>query len=303
MPPKKASKLAGKGTSTSRVLEDIGSILSETNNILKEDTSLLPFAQARVHSDKYVNQQSTDEVNFMRVIEEHNPQLYSKLFRIDERTGFPLFFKLTSENNDVLSTREQRVKLFNEIVKIYVINVRNKRDDEPLQASTTNAFLRRFLAHIKMKYNIVMSLKDDFNFSGGLVGKILIVIVYQFQYLYLILFIIFSGTLSQLYALRSQQDPKYGCGKSKQILNEAEYNIWDLAVETLNQNDARQMTMLVLILCGCFMALRGNEEHANLSISNVQCGEYLPTSEFHGWRYIEIVNLLDKSHKLRCVRS
>ena len=55
-------------------------------------------------------------------------------------------------------------------MEVFIINVKNMRDDKPLQPSTTNAFLRRFLAHLKAKYNVCMSLNKDFNFPGGLTG-------------------------------------------------------------------------------------------------------------------------------------
>lgn len=70
---------------------------------------------------------------------------------------------------------------------------------------------------------------------------------------------------------------------------------------TLDQNDPTQLQMLILILCGTFFALRGNTEHANLEIKNIEYGDYPPNSEFAGHKFIGLTNLLDKSHQLRYV--
>lgn len=112
-----------------------------------------------------------------------------------------------------------------------------------------------------------------------------------------------TGTLTHLYAVRAANDPNYGIGKGKKVISEKDYNIWDRAVITLDRNDAKEMTMLILILCGTFFGLRGSEEHANLELNNVEMGSYAPGTAFHGYEYIGLTNLTDKSHKLRCVNE
>jgi len=152
-------------------LTNIVHALAVTGEVVKTDPTFIPFMAASTNTQAYINQQTIDEQSLETVIKENNTQLYDLSFEKKDNDGNALFYSLCSENNKK-STREQRVHLFNNIMKIYVIKVRNKRDNTPLQASTTNSFLRRFLAHIKMKYNIVMSLKEDFSFQGGLTGTV-----------------------------------------------------------------------------------------------------------------------------------
>lgn len=107
------------------------------------------------------------------------------------------------------------------------------------------------------------------------------------------------GCLKHLYALRATADPNYGAGKSKPTIATKDFNLWERAVEVLDQEDPIECQMLILILCGTFFALRGNTEHANLELRNIEYGTYPPDSEFFGLKFIGLHNLLDKSHQLR----
>lgn len=146
--------------------------LAVTGEVVKSDPTFIPFIAATTNTQAYINQQNMDEQSLENCIKDNNTQLYDLFFAKKDTDGNALFYSLCSENNKK-STRQQRVHLFNNVMKIFVIKIRNKRDNNPLQASTTNSFLRRFFAHIKMKYNIVMSLKEDFSFKGGLTGNVL----------------------------------------------------------------------------------------------------------------------------------
>jgi len=151
-------------------LTNIVHALAVSGEVVKTDPTFIPFLSASANTQAYINQQNIDEQSIETCIKENNTTLYDLFFAKKDTNGNALFYSLCSENNKQ-STREQRVHLFNNVMKIFVVKVRNKRDNNPLQASTTNSFLRRFLAHIKMKYNVVMSLKDDFSFPGGLTGE------------------------------------------------------------------------------------------------------------------------------------
>jgi len=111
----------------------------------------------------------------------------------------------------------------------------------------------------------------------------------------------YIGCLKHLYALRANADPDYGAGKNKQTVSTIDYNLWEKAVASLDQNDPTHMQMLILILCGTFFALRGNTEHANLELKHIEYGDYPPNSDFAGLKFIGLTNLLDKSHQLRYV--
>ena len=52
------------------------------------------------------------------------------------------------------------------------------------------------------------------------------------------------------------------------------------------------MSMLILVLCGYFFALRGNTEHADHEIKNVELGFYGPNEEFPGLEYIGITEVM-----------
>lgn len=105
--------------------------------------------------------------------------------------------------------------------------------------------------------------------------------------------------MAHLYALRSNEDQAYGTGAKKQRVASKDFNIWDKAIQMFDQDDAKQMTMLILILCGSFFALRGCDEHCDLSLSNIEIDDYTLGSPFYGYKFIGITNLTDKSHKLR----
>jgi len=55
-----------------------------------------------------------------------------------------------------------------------------------------------------------------------------------------------------MYAKRSSEDQTYGIGQNNQRIAQKDYNIWGKAVGTLNLEDPKQLTMLILILCGSF---------------------------------------------------
>lgn len=87
------------------------------------------------------------------------------------------------------------------------------------------------------------------------------------------------------------------------MITEGDSDIWQRSITMLDRSDPKQMTMLILILCGTFFALRGNEEHSNLELNNIAFGSYAPGSEFEGMDYVEITDLIDKSHKLSTTNS
>ena len=108
-----------------------------------------------------------------------------------------------------------------------------------------------------------MSLKDDFSFQGGLTGTVYFshCLSRTFFPYFLIraLYIInraLLGTLSHLYAMRSKDDHSYGTGQKKQRVAQKDFNIWEKAIEVLDQSDAKEMSMLILILCGSFFAFK-----------------------------------------------
>lgn len=151
-------------------VEEIDKVLSRLEERTKNDLIMNSFRGVPANSTAYTNQQNADEVMLEEVMKKSCPDLYRDLFAAKNTNGTPKFYELTSEDN-LNSKREQRVNLFSTILKAFVIHVRNKRNGKPLEPSTTNAFLRRFLAHVKSKYNIVMSISEDFGKDGGLNGK------------------------------------------------------------------------------------------------------------------------------------
>jgi len=156
-----------KAKSTKTNCTEIESLISEGNGLQLNDPNLIPFSVATSKSTAYVLKQNHDELAFEQTLIKHNNAYYTKLFSKD-KFGIGLFYHLVSDNHS--SPREHKTKLFSDVLKTFAIIVKNKRNGESLEPSTTNAFVRRFLAHCKDKYNISMSLKTDFNFPGGLTG-------------------------------------------------------------------------------------------------------------------------------------
>lgn len=99
--------------------------------------------------------------------------------------------------------------------------------------------------------------------------------------------------------MRAKEDETYGTAMGQQKVAAKDYNLWERAISTFNQNDPIELTMLILILCGSFFALRGCQEHTDLTLSNIEIDDYPVGSPFHGYKFIGISNLIDKSHKLR----
>lgn len=112
-----------------------------------------------------------------------------------------------------------------------------------------------------------------------------------------------KGVLATVYNQRAHLIPGYGTGSHKATVAEADSNIWLKAVKTLDRNDPKQMVMLIMLINGCFFALRGNTEHADLSISNIEQGSYPVGHPFFGYDYIGLTNLIDKTHKLSATNS
>jgi len=180
--PKIASKVASKVLSKSSIHVDdnIDLILAEALELNKSDPVLQPFALSSTKSANYQWKQAQDEKTFEETLVNHNPALYNRLFARNEN-GVPMLFELVSDKNQG-TTRDKKVKLFSETLKTFAIVVKNKRDGKPLEPSTTNVFIRSFLSYVKEKYQINMSLSDDFNFTGGLCGTKIYCLFYLFIY-------------------------------------------------------------------------------------------------------------------------
>jgi hypothetical protein len=150
----------------------LSSLLSEANVLVSKDPTLAVYSAASKNSVSYTLKQNADELTFEEVLLKHNQTFFKKLFT-EDKNGIKLFYQLCSENHKS-SSREERVDFFSTCMKVFVVNVRNKRNGKPLEPSTLNAFLRRWIAHLKAKYSINMSLSSDFNAAGGLVGTFFI---------------------------------------------------------------------------------------------------------------------------------
>ena len=147
----------------------LDSILANLEKGQKKDVLVNTFSLAEDKSAVYVGQQETSEKNFVETLLDADPNTYGPLMDKSLK-GYPIFFYLVSENNSK-ETKVKRALLFSNCVKAFVVHVKNKRTNRRWEASTTNSFIRRFLVHLKLKYNIHFSLKNDFNFKGSFVGK------------------------------------------------------------------------------------------------------------------------------------
>jgi len=262
-----------KKAKTSKTINPLEALINEGDALISSDPNIKVYDEARDNSAEYVAQQNTDELYFKETLLAYDDNYIRKLFD-ESKYGIPLIFQILKDCNAEVA-RDSKIKLFNNALKVFILNVKNKRNGGPLEPSTTNVFLRRFFAHLKVKYQISFSIQDDFSFPGG-----------------------FLGVLKELYEKRAKENPTYGTAANKPVLPESDEDIWERAIATLNRNDPKEMSMLILILCGCFFGLRGNSEHANLETSNIEHGRYSPTDIFHGYEYVGLTNLSDKTHRL-----
>jgi hypothetical protein len=146
--------------------EDIDLILKELDSNTSANPVLSLFKESDSRSSSYLSQQNSDEKHFIDTLIGHNSDTYTKLFQ-PTPSGIPLFFSMIADCN-TKATREQKIKLLNDTLRTFLVFVRNRRNGEVWEPSTSNAFLRRFMSLLKSKYGATYSISEDFKFAGTL---------------------------------------------------------------------------------------------------------------------------------------
>ena len=86
-------------------------------------------------------QQNSDELCLKETLLSYDNVYFTKLFD-ESNYGIPILFHILKDSNTDVS-RESKIHLFNNTLKVFIINVKNKRNGGPLEPNTTNVFLRR----------------------------------------------------------------------------------------------------------------------------------------------------------------
>ena len=88
----------------------------------------------------------------------------------------------------------------------------------------------------------------------------------------------------------------YGRNDPNQKVEELETNKINLSI--FDKNDPWQHQMKIAFGCGCKFGFRGNDEHTNLQVCNIDCGTFEANHPFAGYEYFGIDHLVDKTVKL-----
>ena len=90
----------------------------------------------------------------------------------------------------------------------------------------------------------------------------------------------------------------YGTGSNKQEIKEIDAS-HKIDLDVFDERIPEDLLMKLLVVCGCFFGVRGNKEHANMGVANIERGIITESGhEYEGLEYIAITNLQDKSHKI-----
>jgi len=227
-------------------------------------------------SQTYLTAQTKAENDFVDLLLKYFPDKYSQMLSRDEE-GNVKVWSLVSDSAP--GAKSQKLRLINEMMVDFHMNVRNSRDSSKYwEPSTTNSWNRRLLAHLSDKYGVNVAI-NDFSFQGG-----------------------FPAVLHTLYAARAALNQDYGTGKNRKLLVDCDADIYKRAVTTLDRNDPKQLIMLILIFNGLYFGLRG-QDHANLQVKHLAHGNFEEGHEYGEYKWVGLTNFDDKSHKLSVHQS
>ena len=90
----------------------------------------------------------------------------------------------------------------------------------------------------------------------------------------------------------------YGTGSNKQEIKEIDSS-HKINLDVFEENDPVDLLMLLAVILGSFFGLRGNREHANMGVCNIERGVITESGhEYEGCEYIAIMNIQDKTDKI-----
>ena len=123
------------------------------------------------------------------------------------------------------------------------------------------------------------SLEKDFNFQGGL-----------------------SPRIETIYEERSKEWPAcYGTAPNRQVSSVT--NVCHIDLTVLDEDVLVQHQKKCMVVCGGWLAFRGHGEHAYLTVAMIKDGVFESGHLLEGKPYIEVDNMIDKSHKLGLNRT
>ena len=142
------------------------------------------------------------------------------------------------------------------------------------QPVTQSQRLRTFFSTCQQQYRWQLSI-DDFNSSGQL-----------------------GPFMSSLFEERRLQYGHLGYAQSnkKRRLDEASMQMVKLS--TFDESVPEQHQMKILFGCGIHLGMRGNSEHTELQVANIQKGKFPVGHSWGGHEYVCIIDTVDKTHKL-----
>ena len=121
----------------------------------------------------------------------------------------------------------------------------------------------------------VLPREGHFNFQGGL-----------------------SARMNKMFNDRKKEWPGvYGTGSKVQIPKNAESS-GEVDLLQFDENNLHEHQQKLMIICGCFLGLRGRNEHAYLETNNIIEGVFPANHEFGGQPFIGIDGFTDKTHKI-----
>lgn len=187
------------------------------------------YATVTENTKVYDTQQSKDMNDFKEVLIKFNEEKYGPLFEPYGEDGNFLLLYIVSDK--YVGDKSKKIRILNDCLVDFHVQRSVILKREPWQPSTTNVWLRRFLAHLK-SYSINVAIKD-FDFSGGL-----------------------TGVLKSLYLERHDKDGSYGAGNSKKILptNNSVHSIFEVRLSICPQELKLFMLTLTIPFLQSFLS-------------------------------------------------
>ena len=176
----------------------------------------------------------------------------------------------------------RKSQLVSKIIFKWISMKKPKRNGtmEFLQPVTTMNYVRTLLGHMKTMYDWNFSMDKDFNFPGGLKGKINELFEYQ----------------------RKQAGVKFGTEQRVSKFNGVS-SVKDLDFTKFNCDNLVEHQQALLAVFGAFAGLRGSEEHAYLMLSYLDREVFPVGHPRAGTEFYTLKNMPDKTNKLSTMNA
>eukprot|EP00986_Skeletonema_menzelii_P017420 scaffold19380_cov81-Skeletonema_menzelii.AAC.2 len=240
-----------------------------------QDEALSKYTTATTFGDRHSRRRNSalDALTAVVVANQGEFSTLAELVQYSPGVYFPRLFTILGG-----AKTKPKTNLASQLMWLYVLSMKNQRAAEGecpyLQPKSEDTYLRSAMAVLKDQFDWRFSLLEDFNFPGGLSGKV-----------------------TQLRQDRSREWPDtYGTAANRQIPEATHVSQLDLQV--FDEDDLPQHQKKCMVVFGTYFAFRGATEHTNLLVSQVELGYFERGHPLEGQEFVRVNNIVDKSHQL-----